>query len=97
MCKFHHTKVLGLVRGKNLVHSIFYIFGESLAKVDRKVVIAQSSFINRTPLTFLGSLVSKISISLPLFFLKYVDFINPFSTNVPLLYPLKTSDNRKVF
>ena len=25
-----------------------------------------------------------------------MDF-NPFSTNVPLLYPLKTSENRKVF
>ena len=24
-------------------------------------------------------------------------YINPFSTNVPLLYPLKTSENRRLF
>ena len=28
-------------------------------------------------------------------FILYVPLINPFSTNVPLLYPLKTSENRR--
>ena len=93
--KSHYKALLGTIRiQKNLWHIFFLIrteYSGLRTKSQKSAQIRENTKQKKTPVTDICAVKLEEYIFKENFF--YHSFINPFSTNVPLLYPLKASEN----